>query len=207
MLVLLRCPDEGSCSYYLGFLRTILSIVLTSAPISWWQPHFCFTLCLSLFGSRFTCLFVHLGLPQASQTQHIPIWTHHHKASFLLCCLFQWMAPPFTPPSYKPGSHPWHTTTKSHWSCLLTAGWAARWAVLHACPTVHRIRVLLHTACWNWPSGLSFNCFPDNWAITWWRFLVRSVSILDGNVIARGYRVSTARHCLREYRCWTSFWR
>ena len=120
MLVLLRCSDEGSCSYSLGFLRTILSIVLTSAPISWWHPHFCFPLCLPLFGSRFTCLFVHLGLPQASQTQHIPIWTHHHKPSSLLCCLFQWMAPPFTPPSYKPGSHPWHIITKSHWSCLLT---------------------------------------------------------------------------------------
>ena len=109
MSVLLRCPDQVSCCYSLGFLRTILSIVLTSAPISWWHPHFCFPLCISLFGSRFTWLCVHLGLPQASQTQHIPIWTHHHKPSSLLCCLFQWMAPPSTPPSYKPGSHPWLT--------------------------------------------------------------------------------------------------
>ena len=53
-----------------------------------------------------------------------------------------------------------HTIARSRWSCLP----AARWAALPACRTVGRIRVPLHAAFWDWHSGVSFSCFPDNWA-------------------------------------------
>lgn len=180
MLVLLRCPDKGSCSYSLGFLRTILSIVLTSAPIRWWHPHFCFPLCVSLFGSRFTCLFTpvsHSHL-KPSTSQSGPIITNLLLSSVAYFSEWHHHPPlPVTNLGVILDSH-------NHQVPLVLPPYC-RMSCATCCPTVHRIRVLLHTAFWDWHLGLSFNCFPDNWAITWWRFLVRSVSILDGNVITQ----------------------